>query len=48
MYLVLLLTHKANLEKVNQINKKWLDILSNEMDKAFLEHRNIQLYNNQY
>jgi ectoine hydroxylase-related dioxygenase (phytanoyl-CoA dioxygenase family) len=30
----------------NQIDKKWLDILSNEMDKAFLEHRNIQLYNN--
>ena len=30
----------------NQVNKKWLDILSNEIDKAFSEHRNIQLYNN--
>jgi ectoine hydroxylase-related dioxygenase (phytanoyl-CoA dioxygenase family) len=30
----------------NQVDKKWLDVLSNEMDKAFLEHRNIQLYNN--
>jgi ectoine hydroxylase-related dioxygenase (phytanoyl-CoA dioxygenase family) len=29
----------------NQVNKEWLDILSNEMDKAFLEHRNIQLTN---
>ena len=29
----------------NQIDKKWLDILSNEMDKAFQEHRSIQLYN---
>jgi ectoine hydroxylase-related dioxygenase (phytanoyl-CoA dioxygenase family) len=30
----------------NQVDKKWLDILSDEIDKAFLEHRNIQLYNN--
>jgi len=30
----------------NQINEEWLDVLSNEMDKAFSEHRNIQLYNN--
>lgn len=30
----------------NQIDEKWLDILSKEMDKAFLEHRAIQLKNN--
>ncbi len=30
----------------NQVSKEWLGILSNEIDKAFLEHRNIQLYNN--
>jgi ectoine hydroxylase-related dioxygenase (phytanoyl-CoA dioxygenase family) len=30
----------------NQVSKEWLDVLSNEMDKAFSEHRNIQLYNN--
>jgi ectoine hydroxylase-related dioxygenase (phytanoyl-CoA dioxygenase family) len=30
----------------NQVSKEWLDILSKEIDKAFLEHRNIQLYNN--
>jgi ectoine hydroxylase-related dioxygenase (phytanoyl-CoA dioxygenase family) len=29
----------------NQIDEKWLDLLSNEMDKAFQEHRSIQLYN---
>ena len=29
----------------NQVNKEWLDVLSNEMDKAFQEHRSIQLYN---
>jgi ectoine hydroxylase-related dioxygenase (phytanoyl-CoA dioxygenase family) len=29
----------------NQIGEKWVSILSNEMDKAFLEHRNIQLTN---
>jgi ectoine hydroxylase-related dioxygenase (phytanoyl-CoA dioxygenase family) len=29
----------------NQIDEKWVSILSNEMDKAFLEHRNIQLTN---
>lgn len=30
----------------NQIDEKWLSILSKEMDKAFLEHRTIQLKNN--
>ena len=30
----------------NQVDKEWLNILSDEMDKAFSEHRNIQLYNN--
>jgi ectoine hydroxylase-related dioxygenase (phytanoyl-CoA dioxygenase family) len=30
----------------NQINKEWLNVLSNEIDKAFLEHRGIQLHNN--
>ena len=30
----------------NQVSKEWLDVLSSEMDKAFAEHRNIQLYNN--
>jgi ectoine hydroxylase-related dioxygenase (phytanoyl-CoA dioxygenase family) len=29
----------------NKIDEKWVSILSNEMDKAFLEHRNIQLTN---
>jgi len=29
----------------NQIDEKWLNILSFEMDKAFLEHRNIQKNN---
>jgi len=26
----------------NQIDEKWLDLLSSEMDKAFQEHRIIQ------
>ena len=30
----------------NQVNQEWLNILSNEVDKAFTEHRNIQLKNN--
>jgi ectoine hydroxylase-related dioxygenase (phytanoyl-CoA dioxygenase family) len=30
----------------NQVNQEWLDILSKEIDKAFLEHRNIQIKNN--
>jgi len=30
----------------NQVDKKWLDLLSNEINKSFLEHRNIQLRNN--
>jgi ectoine hydroxylase-related dioxygenase (phytanoyl-CoA dioxygenase family) len=30
----------------NQINKQWLNLLSIAMDSAFLEHRNIQLSNN--
>lgn len=30
----------------NQVSQEWLDILSNEIDKAFIEHRNIQLKNN--
>lgn len=30
----------------NQINNKWLNLLSAAIDTAFLEHRNIQLSNN--
>jgi ectoine hydroxylase-related dioxygenase (phytanoyl-CoA dioxygenase family) len=30
----------------NQIDERWLNLLSDEMDKAFLEHRSIQLNNN--
>jgi ectoine hydroxylase-related dioxygenase (phytanoyl-CoA dioxygenase family) len=30
----------------NQVDSTWLNILANEIDKAFIEHRNIQLSNN--
>jgi hypothetical protein len=30
----------------NQINNKWLNLLSAAINTAFLEHRNIQLSNN--
>lgn len=30
----------------NQVTPKWLDILSKSMDKAFLEHKEIQIKNN--
>lgn len=30
----------------NVVNKEWLDILKNAVDKAFIEHRNTQIKNN--
>lgn len=30
----------------NQFDKKWIPVLSTEMDKSFVKHRNIQLKNN--
>jgi ectoine hydroxylase-related dioxygenase (phytanoyl-CoA dioxygenase family) len=29
----------------NQIEESWIDLLSNEIDKSFIEHRNIQIAN---